>query len=168
MDPLTVALSFEWHAVWLLGKPWSVFLCLCVHYSSTCICAYVVYMCLSKCKCRGKKKKCMCGHCYVIHGTSCILERHCGLQGERADPLHHHYHYHHQSSFEWRSWTRPCTEPLAWPHLDITFEMGKMMEGEKGLKERMKETGRHRAKECGWEENTPGRKAMLKNYKKRQ
>lgn len=26
-----------------------------------------------------KKKKCMCGHWYVIHGTSCILEKHCGL-----------------------------------------------------------------------------------------
>lgn len=26
-----------------------------------------------------QKKKCMCGHWYVIHGTSCILEKHCGL-----------------------------------------------------------------------------------------
>lgn len=83
----------------------------------------------------------------VIHGTSCILERHCGLQGERTDPLHHHYHYHHQSSFEWRSWTRQCTEPLAWLHVDI-FEMGKM-EGEKGLRQRMKETGNHGEKDYG-------------------
>lgn len=153
--------------------------CSCVCVSTIPVHAFVLtclkcasWVCM-RCVCvwanaNAKKKKCMCGHCYVIHGTSCILERHCGLQGERADPLHHHYHYHHQSSFEWRSWTRQCTEPLAWPHLDITFEMGKMMEGEKGLKERMKETGRHGVKECGWEENTPGRKAMLKNYKKRQ
>lgn len=34
-----------------------------------------------------------------------------------------------------------------WPHLDITFERGEM-EREKGLKERMKETGRHGEKEC--------------------
>lgn len=74
----------------------------------------------------------MCGHCYVIHGTSCILERRCGLQGEPADLLHHHYHYHHQSSFKWRFWTQQCTEPLAWPHLDIAFE--KKMEAENGPK----------------------------------
>ncbi len=152
-------------ATWKTLKCVLVFVCPLFQYMHLCLRGVYVF---EQMQMQRQKKKCMCGHCYVIHGTSCILERHCGLQGERADPLHHHYHYHHQSSFEWRSWTRPCTEPLAWPHLDITFEMGKMMEGEKGLKERMKETGRHRAKECGWEENTPGRKAMLKNYKKRQ
>lgn len=37
-------------------------------------------VCVSTCKCkRIAKKKCMCGHWYVIHGTSCILEKHCGL-----------------------------------------------------------------------------------------
>lgn len=36
---------FEWHEGWLLGNPWNRFLCLCVHYSSACICAYVSLMC---------------------------------------------------------------------------------------------------------------------------
>lgn len=60
------------------------------------------------------------------------LERHNSLQGEHGEPLHHHYHYHHQSSFERGSWIQQCAERLAWLHLDITIDMGKM-EGEKGL-----------------------------------
>lgn len=115
--------------------------CVCVHYLSACICVNVS-SCTSSCAFNvfvfeqmQIQKKCMCGHCYVIQSTSCILERHCGLQGERADPLHHHYHYHHQSSFKWCSWTQQCIKPLVWPHLDITFERGKM-EQEKELKER--------------------------------
>lgn len=125
--------------------------CSCVHYSSACICAYLPVECACGVyvsayeQMQMQTRKCMCGHCYVIHGTSCILERHCGLQGELADPLHHHYHYHHQSSFEWCSWTRQCAEPLAWPHLDIAFEMGKM-EGERteGKNERDRQTRRER------------------------
>lgn len=141
--------------------------CSCVHSSSACICAYVSEMCQlvvhAVCYVSEQmqmQKKRMCGHCYVIHGTSCILERHCGLQGERADPLHHHYHYHHQSSFKWCSWSRQCTEPLAWPHLDIAFEMGEM-EGERTEGKNERDKG-HGEKERGWEENTPGGKVMLK------
>lgn len=28
----------------------------------------------------------------------------------------------------WRPWTQQCTEPLAWPHLDIILETRKMEE----------------------------------------
>lgn len=103
------------------------------------------------------RKKVQCSHCLCIQSTSCNLERHCGLQGERADPLHHHYHYHHQSSFKWHSWTRQHIKPLAWPHLDIRFERGKM-EQERELKER---DGWRGGKECGWEEKTSVRKVIL-------
>lgn len=95
-------------------------------------CACCVYVCLHILYANTNAEETAYGHCYVIHGTSRILERHYSLQGERANPLHHHYHYHHQSFFEWRSWIQQCTEPLAWLHLDIAFEMGKMDE-ENGL-----------------------------------
>lgn len=150
------------------GKPWSVLLffvcpqfqcmqCLQVLNSQVDVCSACVFEQMQMQMQMKIKKKCMCGHFYVIHGTSFILERLWGLQGERADPLHHHYHYHHQSSFEWHSWIRQCIEPLARPHLDITFER-KRMEGEKGLKERMIEGQRG----CGRKENTSGSRATFK------